>query len=335
MSYTWEYLQDNLKETQRLIGISFEQLIQLIEQGRIAHEQKQAELESQKVRLIRRGGGAPSKLSVEDQILLTLVYLRQGVTFQLLGLLFQVSESTANNLFHYWQTLFQDNLPPTLLEQVKKLQEDEEKLQEILQEYELIVDSAEQARDRPEDYQERKKYYSGKKGFHTMKNQFIVLPNGSEIVDVVAGQRGPCSDINLWRSRQNQFHPSQQFAGDKAYVGEPQIRTPHKKPKKRELTEEQKQENRQFASERIYVEHLIRVVKVFKVAQEKFRLSVRKYESVMLTLCGLVRLRIGALVLQVEKSGGTGAETQILQRHCFSSLLSANGSNSDAVVNLV
>ena len=53
-----------------------------------------------------------------------LVYLRHHLSFQILGLLFQVSESTAHNLFNYWQNIFQEELPPSLLEQVKKSPED-------------------------------------------------------------------------------------------------------------------------------------------------------------------------------------------------------------------
>ncbi|WP_370497259.1 transposase family protein [Trichodesmium erythraeum] len=33
---------------------------------------------------------------------------------------FGVSESTANNIFHYWINILQDLLPASLLEQVKK-----------------------------------------------------------------------------------------------------------------------------------------------------------------------------------------------------------------------
>ena len=68
-------------------------------------------------------------------------------------------------------------------------------------EYELIVDSAEQAIPRPKDYEEQKKFYSGKKKYHTRKNQLIVLPSGADIVDVVPGERGPKSDINIWRKK--------------------------------------------------------------------------------------------------------------------------------------
>jgi len=123
--------------------------------------------------LIGAGGGAKPKLSVEDQIVLTLIYLRQGVTFQILGLMFEVSESKANNVFNYWQKIFRDSLPSNLLEQVKINGENEEVLSKILREYELIVDSAEQGIPRPKDYEEQKKFYSGKKKYHRRKNQCV------------------------------------------------------------------------------------------------------------------------------------------------------------------
>lgn len=115
-------------------------------------------------------------------------------------------------------------------------------------------------RDRPEGYQEQKKYYLGKKKNHTLKNQLIVLPNGRDIVDIVAaGAPGSKSDINFFRERQQGFDPTQQFNGDKGYVGEPNIKTPQKKPKKLELTTKQKQQNKELSTERIFVEHIIRL----------------------------------------------------------------------------
>ncbi|WP_287296065.1 transposase family protein, partial [Moorena sp. SIO2C4] len=67
-------------------------------------------IENQKVRLIKPGGGAGQKLSIEDQIVLTLIYLRHHINFQLLGLQFQVSESKANSTFNYWQSIFREAL---------------------------------------------------------------------------------------------------------------------------------------------------------------------------------------------------------------------------------
>ena len=91
-----------------------------------------------------------------------------------------------------------------------------------------------------------------------------MLPSGADIVDIVLGERGPKSDINIWRERKEIFTSEQKFAGDKAYIGEDQIKTPHKKPKKQELTEKQKKENQEFSSLRVFVEHVIRLVKIFR-----------------------------------------------------------------------
>jgi DDE superfamily endonuclease len=122
------------------------------------------------------------------------------------------------------------------------------------------------------------------------------LPNGKDIVDVVAGEPGPKSDINLFRETTKGFDSRQKFQGDKAYNGEESIKTPKKKPIKRELTLLEKERNKELASERIFVEHLICLVKIFRVAQERFRLNAHKYEQIIMTICGLVRLRIGTFI---------------------------------------
>lgn len=78
--------------------------------------------------------------------------------------------------------------------------------------------------------------------------------------------------------------------------GEKSIKAPKKKPKKRELTPKELDKNKELASERIFVEHLIRLVKIFRVAQERFRLNGHKYEQIIMTICGLVRLRMGTFI---------------------------------------
>lgn len=292
-----EAIENNPKEIKRLLGIDQEQLQKLISYAELLHQQKQEEIERKKVRVNQKGGGKKSKLSPQEQILLTLIYLRHSPTFQLLGLQFGVSETTANDIFHYWLPILSEALPPSLLEQVKKIEGDYEWLQELLSELQLIVDTSEQVRERPGLYQEQKGFYSGKKKNHTLKNQFIVLPDGKDIVDILAGVPGPKSDINLLRECFRQFAPEQKFIGDKAYQGESQVTTPRKKTKGGQLTDEQKQENRELSQQRISVEHVIRLIKIFNVARERFRLAYLNYKPVILAICGLIRLRIKALVL--------------------------------------
>lgn len=139
-----------------------------------------------------------------------------------------------------------------------------------------------------------------KKKQHTFKNQFITLPSGKDIVVIVVGEKGPTSDISLFREQQEKFKANQMFEGDKAYQGGENITTPHKKPQKGELTANQKAENKEFSSQRIFIEHVIRLVKIFPIARQRFPLNSRTYEQVILTIYGLVRLRIGALILPLS-----------------------------------
>ena len=114
------YIEENPKETQRLIGLEYESVQQLIQNAERLHNEKPAFLESNQVIIITGGGGRKPKLSIKEQIILTLVYLRQMTTFQLLGISFGVRESTANDTFNYWFLLLRELLPSSLLEQVKK-----------------------------------------------------------------------------------------------------------------------------------------------------------------------------------------------------------------------
>ena len=154
----------------------------------------------------KKGAGQSKKLAADVEIYLTLFYLRHMPIFEVLAMMFEVSRTTANDIFHYWLSILRD----------------------------------------------------------------------------------------LLREQQSNFSEQQSFTGDKAYLGAERTTTPQKKPPKRELTPEQKESNKLISQSRIYIEHLIRLVKIFRVAGERFRLNSRTYQQVMLVICGLVRLRIGA-----------------------------------------
>lgn len=293
------YIHTYTLRTKRILGISYDQFLLLVQQAELINQKQLVELEQNKVRINAPGGGRKAKLTTEESVCLCLFYLRQMPTFEVLGMHFDISKTEANNTFHYWMKIFRIILPSSLLEQVKNQESDLKIVQELLTEFELIVDSMEQCRERPGDNEEQKKYFSGKKKLHTFKNQVVSMPEATEIVDVIVGVKGPTSDISLFRNQQQKFDAEQLFKGDKAYIGGLNISTPHKKPRNGELTAEQKAENKVFSSNRIFVEHIIRVIKIFRVASERFRLHPNTYEQVIFTVCGLVRLRIGSLILPV------------------------------------
>ncbi|QYX34030.1 transposase family protein [Sphaerospermopsis torques-reginae ITEP-024] len=82
MSNIVEYIDNNPEESQRLLGLHYEQLKQLIEKAIELHNNKKELAESKKVRLILGEGGRKQKLTPESQIILTLTYLRHLTTFQ-------------------------------------------------------------------------------------------------------------------------------------------------------------------------------------------------------------------------------------------------------------
>ncbi|MBD2341781.1 transposase family protein [Calothrix sp. FACHB-156] len=297
MCIVFDYIQKYPSRTKQILGISHEQFQALLESALKEHIKIQKEKEKQKIRINYPGGGRKEILSNSEQICLCLFYLRQMPTFEILGMLFGVSKSEAHVTFHYWRKIIRRILPSSLLEQIEGQQGDFLIVQELLTNFQLLVDSLEQPIDRPSDNEAQKKFYSGKKKQHTLKSQLVGLPKGKDIIDVAVGYPGPTSDINLFREQQKKFDSEQKFEGDKGYQGGKNITTPHKKKRKQQLTEQQKSENKILSSKRIFIEHLIRILKIFQITSQRFALNSNIYKEIILTVCGLVRLRIGTLVL--------------------------------------
>jgi len=154
----------------------------------------------------------------------------------------------------------------------------------------VIVDSFETPVPRPSDYEAQRRVYSGKKKDHTLKTQ-VVSDGEGEILEVRAGYRGPQSDKRVYEQSDvsNRYKRATKQA-DLAYKGIKGVKTPHKKPKGKELTEKQKEENRAFSSSRVRVEHGIRRIKSFRIVRDEFRLGFGLFGMVVSTVVGLVQL---------------------------------------------
>lgn len=243
------------------------------------------------------GGGRKKDAQLLCRLLVTLLYLRQHWTMQAIAETIECAESTVWNYIHEMLPYLREQLPASLLEQWQQecpsLERAElEQCLAELSEGGLLVDTWEQPIPRPSDDTVQQEYYSGKQKEHTRKNQAITLPKGVDLVDVVIGEKGPSSDSKLLEQTQQELPEDWLFIGDKAYVGRGNTTTPHKKPPKGQLTQEQQEFNRQLSQQRVFVEHVIRVIKIFRVAKELFRMRSGMYEMVIGCVCGLVRLRV-------------------------------------------
>lgn len=85
--------------------------------------------------------------------------------------------------------------------------------------------------------------------------------------------------------------------GDKGFQGicaiHPFSLTPFKKPRKGELTAEQKSFNRLLSSFRMLIEHVNRRIKRFKILQIRYRNKQRKHLLRVSLICGLYNFELG------------------------------------------
>ena len=81
------------------------------------------------------------------------------------------------------------------------------------------------------------------------------------------------------------------LVGDKGFQGIIDIHansvTPFKKPRKSDLTEKQKQFNSKLSKFRIFIEHVNRRIKRFKILQTRYRNKQRKHLLRISLICGI------------------------------------------------
>lgn len=223
--------------------------------------------------------GRPSKLSTEDQLLITLEYWREYRTYFHLGNSWGINESTAYRIVRKVENILIKsglfNLPKK-----KALLESNSEIEVI------VVDVSEQEIERPKKKQ--KSYYSGKQGYHTLKSQVVAdlaqrarCDQKSEQVICVRCEKGRVHDFRLWKESKIGLNKEIEILGDKGYQGIQKIhqnsQIPHKKKKKEKLSKEQKKANRQLSQRRIVIEHIHRRLKIFRILSSRYRNRRRRF----------------------------------------------------------
>lgn len=289
-------LESHPKQGKRMIGLSAAALWELWQRIQVPVDAAVQARNARPDRQRAAGGGRAKDTVALGRLLVTLLYLRQHWTMQAIAVALECREATVFNYIHEMVPYIRQELPASLLEQWQTECPSVERAEletwlTALPTGALLVDTWEQPIPMPQDRDIQESYYSGKQKTHTRKNQLICLPQGLDIVDVVIGEKGPRSDSKLLEQTQAELPEGLPFIGDKAYVGRVNTTTPIKKPPKGELTQVQKDFNKSVSQVRVYVEHLIRVIKIWRIAKEEFRMRMPMYEMVIGAVCGLVRLR--------------------------------------------
>ena len=98
MSNPIDYIHKYPHRCKRILGIGYKQFLQLVQQATLRQSQERQRTEQTKKRVNALGGGRKPFLSTESEIGLCLFYLRHLPTFEILGLQFGISKTSANEL---------------------------------------------------------------------------------------------------------------------------------------------------------------------------------------------------------------------------------------------
>ncbi|MBF0242693.1 MAG: transposase [Desulfamplus sp.] len=220
-----------------------------------------------------------------------LVYMKQYTTQTMQGKLFGISQPKANLWIHY--------LMPILALSLNKLKAMPSRAMQDIHEEEASVyshDGTERPIQRPKDSEKQKEYYSGKKKTHTVKNN-IVANASCEIIFLTPTVEGKKHDKKIADESEYKLPEGSILLQDTGFQGfsvpNVEILQPAKKPRGKELTDEQKDINRSISQIRIRIEHVVSGVKRYRIVKDKFRNWLRGFtDLVMAIACGLHNLRL-------------------------------------------
>ncbi len=266
------------------------------------------------------GGGRDFDLPFVIRVALVLTYLRLHIPQQTVACLYPdaTQPDVSRELRRLLPLMKQVSPSPEVWQIVKEGQALTEAgvldMEQLLDDR-ALVDATEQQVYRPgKSNQERKKYYSGKKKQFTLKTQFVTdgehhilvisvsvpgasndkrlsdevktverLPDGCE-ASADKGYQGLDKQVSLVTVRNAE-------TGQEEQIPRLTVKTPFKKPKGGELTEEQKVFNRHLGSIRVRVEHCIGWAKNWAILATRFRCAHSIYTLVMQVVCGFVNIQ--------------------------------------------
>ena len=277
------------------------------------------------------GAGRQFELAPRDQVLLTVIWLRLYPLHLVLGYLFGISHPTVGRVIGRVLPLLEAAGRATMrMPQPPKRQR--RTLAELLTEFpdlaevltadeaagplggaggpaleppaappptaRVIVDTFEQRVQRPQDRTTADCHFSGKKKQHTLKSQVMVCGRTGQVVDSADSVPGPRADLTVLDESGvlARVPAGVGIDGDLAYVGiaklHPQGRTPRRKPRGTPRPAADVVFNREFARQRMVVEHTIRRMRCFQAITQMDRHHRKHHSARVRAIGGLVNRQL-------------------------------------------
>jgi DDE superfamily endonuclease/Helix-turn-helix of DDE superfamily endonuclease len=232
---------------------------------------------------------------VETKLFYILFYLKVYPTYDLAGFIFNVDRSRCFHWTLRLMPLLEKTLGRHMVLPKRQMRSVEEFMSLCPDVKDLFIDGTERPVQRSKKHKLQKKNYSGKKKTYTRKNT-VVTNEKREILFISPTKGGRIHDVKQLHKTgilQN-LPPDKALWVDKAYQGIEKIISstnkvmrPHQKPKGKNLSGEQKQENKIISGIRIIVEHAINGVKRFGATSHIYRNRKGQDDHFILLCAGL------------------------------------------------
>jgi hypothetical protein len=302
MILRYQYLHQNQYVFKAMTGLhqaEFDELVPDILPGYALAEEKRLS-RPQRKRAI--GGGPDFELQAQDQLLLTVIWLRKYPTYEVLGYLFGISDTTVGRTISRVLPLLEAAGRDTmrLPDPGRKRRWHLDDLLKETPELAVILDTFEQGVQRPQKRAEADRYYSGKKKRHTLKSQVAVDEDSGQIVEVASSTYGPTADLTMLKQSGllERLPPGVGAIADLAYVGIESLHptglgaTPRRKPRGQPRLAEDVAFNTAFSRRRIKVEHTIGRIRRYEALSQTDRHHRTRQTERVVAVAGLVNRQI-------------------------------------------
>lgn len=225
------------------------------------------------------GGGRRHTLeTAEDRLFFILFYVKVYPTLDLAGFFYGVDTSRPQRWVKELLPLLEEALGRELVLPARQINNMEDFLVQFPDVKDVFVDATERPVQRPQSYKRQKAHYSGRKARHTKKT---LVANDEKGEILILSQTKPGARADYFRFKQSglgEAIPSTValwvdlgFQGIETDYPHLDVVIPHKKPKKKSLSSEQKADNKLISQIRIKAEHAICRLKRFRAVSDIYR----------------------------------------------------------------
>lgn len=240
-------------------------------EGWLEEQDKQRKTERQRA----RGGGRQAVLArAEDKLLFILFYYRYYPLQEVQGFFFGIGKTQAHDWIHRLTPLVSQALGYEM-QLPERQAANVEQVLAACPELSFIIDGTERPIERPKDKDRQKKHYSGKQKKHTLKNLVISETKTKKIKVLSPTVPGKQHDKSLADEQAYSYPQGTRLYKDTGFQGyEPShtnTKQPKKKPRGKDLSDEDKALNRRISKVRIGVEHSIGGAKIYHIVKDTLR----------------------------------------------------------------